>query len=38
MAFDYNKLIDGIDENKLLPLLKMRKKFKFMIEGIGRKI
>ena len=38
MRFDYQKLVDQVDEAKLMPLLEQKKKFKFMVEGVGRKI
>ena len=38
MTYDYRKLIESVNEEKLLAMLKIRKKFKFSIEGVGRKI
>ena len=34
----FTKVVDNVDQTKLLPLLAQSKKFKFSIEGIGRKI
>lgn len=36
--FDYSELVDNVDKDKLHPLLAKRQKFKFIIEGVGRKI
>ena len=38
MVFDYQPLIDSVNESKLQGMLSPSKKFKFSIEGIGRKI
>ena len=38
MKFDYSKLVDNVNESKLIPLLEDKKRFKWMVEGIGRKI
>ena len=38
MKFDYIKLVDTVDESKLLPVVNKHQRFKYNIEGIGRKI
>lgn len=37
-AMRYSKLIDNVDQTKLLPLLSQSKKFKFSIEAVGRRV
>jgi tRNA G10 N-methylase Trm11 len=37
-AKDYNGLLQNVDKEKLFPILESGKRFKFNIEGIGRKI
>lgn len=34
----YQQLLENVDKEKLYPILEEGKPFKFMIEGIGRKI
>ena len=38
MKFDYLELVNAVDESKLVPKVQLHEKFKYNIEGIGRKI